>query len=765
MTRCCRCGCDKINFKVFDFANGTLLWEALVQEPQISTDNYVYSIAETEVVEGEYDNAGSSDTFVLKTWERRDPANGTILDSSSPIHAESVIGLLSGAGAGVPYNHKLPRDGLFASNFAINDNGETIKAPHTMFATRQADIGQANRRYYIGEQEILTGSITIGLVSSGAAATAWSPAVIDVTDNAATIEATLALQFQANLISVTVTGDTLSTQLMIIDVELANADVDFTILSRTALTTPSEFRLVNLRTGIWSTSGTWTWPQPPHNEGRSTRAWTWATSASGSQKLVTTGSDITGAGWKHVVRWMDTTTEPWSVLHSEEPWLAGDGTTLVDDVPTWLFNVYSKNGITVLHHHPTDLYPLADGGIANLTTYNETTYAKSTLDDNQLMIMPSVAIEDSDTNVGFTEVSWTHRRGDHPTIFQDYGFFQTGQDQIKSFKRVDSTAGSTSSGEQNTIARGDLQRIEDTFDNQHSYYVVSTPTQDPDWALGRARGGESDIGFDSTATGFYFKPHNDATAEELCELTSHDLTQPVSSRVNAEGSSITTDVQQGTQSGLIHSTTLVPMYWAPTEWEFHWPTNAGFGSGTKWRLRFSQSLNGPHTPKVADEVTTWFDAYSDGAATVNAALLAQFGSIPTMPTSTPNFEFETYTADPRPMILQRAVLKGYAATSYDHADEQNIPRFMTMGTLHNSTTFSTPSNTVQIAPHISIEYQDFAPLRTKTFGAIALSDGATIWERNWRTSNTKDAVLQEMNDGYLYVHGPKICAEGVYGGS
>lgn len=42
--RCCQCGCVPVNFKQFDFSDGTLNWEALLYSPVIATDGAVYSI-------------------------------------------------------------------------------------------------------------------------------------------------------------------------------------------------------------------------------------------------------------------------------------------------------------------------------------------------------------------------------------------------------------------------------------------------------------------------------------------------------------------------------------------------------------------------------------------------------------------------------------------------------------------------------------------------------------------------------------------------
>lgn len=84
MTRCCRCGCNKINFKAFRWTDGVLLWEKLLDRPVVGLSGDIYSLVTNKLSGPAYESqtnpAGAGTAATLKSYAEVIAAGSTIYE-------------------------------------------------------------------------------------------------------------------------------------------------------------------------------------------------------------------------------------------------------------------------------------------------------------------------------------------------------------------------------------------------------------------------------------------------------------------------------------------------------------------------------------------------------------------------------------------------------------------------------------------------------------------------------------------------------------
>jgi len=715
--------CDKINFKVFDFSNGTLLWEKMTHNPQVATDGTVYHehlTAMDQCVILNHFPYSSGDTLELDPidnyglltryemrMERLDSTGATL--SLSP-----VMGFrLSVTTAGI-----VDSLSLRASYYRINDDGDAV-ASLTMHGWQfaMAKLSDTVVRYYFLKTYHTTGDVTLTMDSEGTAA-AHSDAVFDVTDSAATIESTISSAFGANVVSVSATGASMDTQTVVVDIEWASSDEYLASVEWPAKDTGTLYRLVNFRTGIYQPAG--------------------LSAGSGLNPIWQDNGDLLIVNGNSIQS-LDVSAEPWVEQWSDVPrlgWRGKDGNFESLSNVSW----GSKNGTCFItfERGAGDTSPAA-GWPPGLSD-NVATWAMYDDDGNE----PYVHTVDHDKY----NISYNTWGGLANRYFPDYAAVRDDGTEImiSHSNAVERFWYYNNSGGFQLV---DFEVPGQTSAQQCRLYADDTDTPTYEVCRGdytsdlQARAAVGCTGSHVAFCNFIAKAN--WSPEALCAYESKETP--------FDNNAPDTYVSEGFLTGVLHSVHVYEIRWFDTVWQINTTNHARASSGTKWRLR----VQGANTVAGFDEHTKWFTE-SATIAELNTELDTVYGR-----DGSGDPLFEATAADPGdyvqtlPLWLMNLRLTTHMAkTHQDEYDELGLPEYL-------SSDASTPIFIRQDTPRVSLEFQDFAPIRETQFGSMAWSDGSDAWSRNFAPGSRWTSILgAQLHDGNLYVLSTKQCAEGSY---
>lgn len=719
MSRCCRCGCDKINFKVFDFADGDLIWQAFQYNPTIATDGQVYSLTFTEVTGGgaQANNSGvvpvshgASDTFYEVRCERRDTTGAVV--ATSPVIDFATDKNLTLWDEMIPGRH------------LINDSGEYARES-TQFFTKQYTvvIDSVTERYCWVPNSIATGNITLVFGSDGASDPA-TDAVIGMTDNAATIESKITTAFGANLVSVTVTGASFKTQLMQIEIEWASSDHYIATYQYSASRVVGTWTwLQNMRTGIYGTSGGEN--RVDISLGTGGLRYCWADDGN----LFHVGAPGPESGGSYVssltqVKLWDTSTDTWTLDWHDDVFIGWNQSN--QPATNW----GAKNGKIYIGHHRSGTWddqlwpPRVDGNFSVMQSWDTdgTNFSDHRFGFSSLPFFNAnygLAVTDSGAQkfgliVGNTvsRFEWENDGGFARVEFENYGQASGGCTAL-----IDETTSLTVDEETNLGQYEPLRRN------------------------GSLLGIDSFAGCDNTAAAYYTNI-TESEAETRLEVTSRDG----SGNVGFDGVTVFATPLEG--SGIISTITLAEINWSSITWTPFADVNSRVDSSTEWRLKIEG------VTATATHTTPWF-TQSSTVANVNYELDLLFGSDAA---GDPVFEVEVIGTPPssytEPLWNQWMILKSHMArTSNSDHTEAGLPAML-------GTSNSLATQIRLDVPRVSIEFQNFGLFNSDQLGAVNWLDSTTLWQRNFGRNNQRTEILQcALNDAGLHVLSVSQCSE------
>jgi hypothetical protein len=749
MSRCCRCGCDKINFKVFQFSDGTLLWERLTIEPTVATNGDVYEIDLTEVTchtiewtpasQGgtiSFNDGGTeTDNYLVKV-RRLDGSDGSEI-GLSPVLKINPKNLYPDQSLSSTFLY----DYLIPSHYRINGSGELVhNITPWQWTVHQRQIDSTTDVYYFEKTEFVSDDITLTMDSTGTPPDTHSAAVFDASASAATIESTIQTAFGTNVVSVTVTGDSFATSFISIEIEWATANEYLDTVTYPTRSSELQWRLMNARTGIYSTN---------IPDDLSTSSWhrlgpIWKDD--GTLFMVGCKGPETGDSYDatvHEVKSWDPSTNPWTLDWSHRPYI-GYQTGINGDhaVGGSVLDIGSKNGRSFATYaisavHDDNLWPpRIDGNFSTWHTYtdagvwSDNRYGFSSI--NQLNVPAGVAVEDSGTRVAIIHTQsiarwdWEDTSTFQPVTYELYG--QAIGNQCRIFQADTATI-------DNEICRGD-----------HSAQALSN---------GGAATSNQMVGCNATAVAFcdfnnIIKTPGTDDSEAYCSMSSKSSVSTTD--VNTDDG-IATFVGPTYETNIVHSVNLYKIRYSPLRYTLYTGNNAMADSSTEWRIRFTAFSSDPDTGVRADFTTAWFN-HSTTVADVNTELASLIGNDADGNQIFTLVDTGATSDSSLPVWNTWVTLESFMArTQEDDWDEAGLPYYL-------STSAGTPNARSGHSPRITIEFQTFGDAITKEFGALSWTDGTEIWARNFGKGDRAKGILRaQLHDGRLHVLSNKQCNE------
>jgi hypothetical protein len=219
--RCCHCGCEPVNFKQFDFSDGTLNWEKLLWSPMIATNGDVYAIAyddEKMATEGTKTVTGTSGSITLPTPSGNNDDVYFRIFSVDQFNSAGTsqgnsgdFGWVETTFAGAAINHitkRLTSEGMESTGRVVNSSGWlsfSIGQPVLKILTDGSHDGGLVVTYHLDFFPVSIGTLQLDMDSEGTP-DAHSPANFDIYDSAATVSGLIGTAFGTNVTDVTVTG-------------------------------------------------------------------------------------------------------------------------------------------------------------------------------------------------------------------------------------------------------------------------------------------------------------------------------------------------------------------------------------------------------------------------------------------------------------------------------------------------------------------------------------------------------------------------------
>ena len=716
MTHCCHCGCEKINFKVFDFDDGTLLWELLLRDPVMATDGDIYStvlgtpfsgyeVSQFLTVSSTTLSLPARDASIVlvdaveTSIDRRNGTTGSLTGNSGWYETlEDNFAALSSAVANVNAS-------LVASRYHIDDGGEKVLGqgfnPKIVIWITDPTTSETEITYYINAMPVNAGSVSLRMDSLGTMSPTPTDADFEYDDDAATVETAINTAFGANVTDVTVSGDTIATSGFKIVIDWADADHYLDELDVDFPSAPTNARigtryLRNQRTGLISTG---------RNVGLNAGDHAWQDNGD-LFMCYESGSPQGFASY-------DVSTTTWTEQWTKNP-LSGKSPIVPDRSNLNNIKVMAAGGLCGIAFPFTASFVLPLNQRMSVITWDNNGNNREHYDgggNNFTGYQPlGLCVEDGGTDLACQQVQWRDQN-------------------VQPIHGDSNTEEIYGSGNGECVVR---------FTSGSGYSLQE------EFCLGDFAGatGPSTLdvlpGFDDTHVAFNNGGLTDASLEARMQTDSDQ----------AGSDSLIARYVAEELSGIG-----IPEV---TRWRLHydlftWPNSLG-DSGTEWRLRWTRGGLEEYTAWLSDSTTL---------AQLQTELDSVFG---TDVNGDSNVEADDSGKTPSPVSvpLYRQGLNLECLGAKSSADET------TMGT-HEMFTIGTGTvdNARNNMPKLWFEVNDFDPAVTKTFGKRKWSDGVVTWQRNFNATGSIRKVVSgcQLHDGRLYVLSIKQCGEGVYGGS
>lgn len=347
----CCCQGD-INFRVFDFDDGTLLWERLLSTPSVGMDGRVWEFAYTQFANVvTYSNANTTRTMAARTATPQGSASRSYYAKSY----DGATGSLLTTSPEYTFAPQTESAGPFGSVFIesryrINSSGDAMFGTPAGAGTAPVSLSVISNLNNAPVEYRLTCTLADSATITLRSSPATSDAVFQITDSPATIQAAIQSAFSAVINSVTVTGTTIATGMISITIDWVNSTtyLGSYVVSSTVFTKSSYIR--NLETGQITTRGGYATSSSysAHGvfvtEGKIVRAS--ATDADSTAKTVECW-DVTASPW--VRMWTDPIT----------------GAAIISGAGNGVYNVAARNGTTAAGT------PLRGASQYSVVTWNE----------------------------------------------------------------------------------------------------------------------------------------------------------------------------------------------------------------------------------------------------------------------------------------------------------------------------------------------------------------------------------------------------------
>ena len=695
--------CNKVNFKMFDFATGGMLWQRLLFSPRIATDGTIYAVkfsdaalpislafnsgvAAVDKTLTLANRSGSSVDYWTYSIDRYAAIDGALLGNSG------VIGLTTIPSTPITGNgyHEAQPIGMKASAYQVNADGNiqgtATGAPFFAAYVVEPNTTATAITYYIPMVKCKNANLVF--TDSDA-----NVCTVDVTDSAATIEAALTSDFGASVTSVTVTGDKPNTSLLTIVIDWAD---NTKYLNTIKLDHDTGFYasfgnayLFNLRTGIRGNSA---------NTGGVSSSYSGAYAWQDSGNIFRKGADPSNATIRRYESW-DTSTDPWTLDWSEKPFVSK--TAIVPD-ETVMF----------------DIELIAAGGICAISF--PLTAASTDILVNRMSI-----ISWNDDGTGETEY---HNSGNNFTGYypQAVSVEDGGTDMMCHAVAWRDADVLLAHGGNNTQAVYGSELGEPVVRwSSGGSYAKSDAMCVGDFAFYKS------AGFDDARAAFVFLSNLAIIPETIVETSS------------SIGSGLIQKWVAEEPSGMINLTTLVAM----DRWVQHYDllsrVNSLADDATEWRLRLVKGATTEQTAWMAPDATI---------GELNTELDAVFGASRNGDQNV-TATVETATSPVAvPLYKQGLSLECLGAQSTADATDMETPAIFT-----DSGTVTTVRGSM---PECYLDVQSFGKAVTTTLGARFWADGLMSWSRNFNASGAAKGIRNaQLHGGQLYVLSVPQCEE------
>jgi len=713
LNRCCHCGCTPVNFKQFDFSDGTLNWEALLYSPMLATNGDVYSIAYgAEFLAVDYSSSftGTAKSITLPTrlvafdneWTRE--YSIAQRDSAGTVRGDS--GLFNTVTMGLVADKPLSQttvqltNGMDVAGRRVNDDGHLSfggGVPKLNIVITNPTTTETEITYYLHFIKCDKGDMTLTMDSHGTP-DANSDCDFDIYDSAATVKTAIETAFGTNVTTVTVTGDSVGTTglKVVIDwddnqhymktYEIASSTRLGCVYTRSLQDAELKHYYNNtlysssyLGTGVWQDNGA----------------------------LFRLAADVLDATNK--------TVESLSVAATPTP----AAMTL-----TWTNNPLSgKQPINPEEPDPMQFIEFAAGGGIVAVSFPRT----AAFSDPGVRRMSVISWDDDGTNREEYHNTGNHWTGDLP-----YGLcMEDGSDDLSCFAvewRDDLIV----------TAYGDPAYATET-------YGASAGDPCKRWASGSGSTLSDEI-----CTGDFMSRHHsgfDNTSCAFCDIHEARIddtpggTGPNYLDVGTAGTNqlIGKHASEPGASG-IYDSFLNEIYWYIFTYHALSYPNALSDEYTQWRLRW---VSGSDVEQMI-----WMQE-TETLAGLNAELLSVFG----VDANGGQNVVATVATDASPIsvpIYKRGLsIECHGATDASASDEADLetPPIFTIPGTDGTTGYA---NMPEL--YIDIEHYTFNPAKENTFGAINWATGTTTWSRNFNASGVGVQVADCMlHDGNLHV--------------
>ena len=706
---CCKCGCEKINFKVYDFATGDLLWQKLLNYPKLATDGDIYADKHSDVFAGYLAEASTAATTTITGL----PSLSYDWSSAADC-VEISIDQFDAETGDLVGNSGWFRTGLSSSNVGygtlltpshrqVNASGDMIHRQNTLspvlqIVVRGDDAASDMLTYYLDVFPVTSATMTLTLTGIGGDING----TFAVDASAATVQSTLASAWSSHVSSVTVTGTSLDVSGLKIVVEYSNTDAyvgTYNLAWPGPGFTPTaigQLYFRNLETGLVGTPCGFS-------------SIDLACFSSETDIVVTNASPVFPfTAWQ--VSYVDTTADPWTKTWYDEPFVGGS----VPYDPKISSSNLKPQELAANDETIAIVFPATAGkGVANsLMATNAWDNTGTILGRDIVAVVPpgaspplsgslpeGLCLQDDGSDVAVNFRTW----------YYNWHYVNYAKAAPTSSRYV-----------------------------THKMAVTRMPSS-LDSYTGRVNLGS---GFNLATPGFN-------------SLSIAFITDPLVSNPADESTiSVGDPAVLGTfLSGILNDDLVEVRYWQ-IWWEIFQDNDLIPTGDAEWRFKWSKYASSTtlYSPWFALDITL---------TELNAELLTLFG---TDADGNLNCEAETgiysngvtadnTTAGTFPLYLQGLKINARGAKTVPDQEAMETPPIFVFGNGLNA-----ENAYAQINPLV-VQVRSFENARPKQFGSLAWSDGDIDWNRNWSTSPSKLASTAVVHADQMYVLGVPVCAE------
>ena len=711
---CCGCvPCVPINFRVFDFVDGTLKWERLLINPLLATDGDVYAWKAGPRFAGYGGRflAGSDGFITLPSRDGAGNAGVHHAEISFDRHSASTGAIVGNSGwyttlpisaAAAENPAQVYRGDVYPSCHVVNGSGDMILNPDSSVPVISCVAGfpLSNSTTVASETTLYLDAVTFTAATMRLTLSGISPASDIVSswavgDSAATVQSALVASFGTYTSSITVSGDTLKTSGLVVRIEW---DHDDAYISKFEQDYPSYWTgignvyLRNLRTGLIGKSVNSTGLGPgssyPSRYVLGQSCWqdethVWRVGARPN------GDPLRMESW-------DTTSQPWTLVWSNEPF--GTRVPVDDDITNMGVFWIASNGATNVISFP---FTAGHGGFGSFMSAlswdaadgtNRIDYEVGTGDILTGLGPSKIAIEDGGDDISVVNQDW-----------RDYGRWEEfATDAL-------------------------TQRI---YGGNGNSWTRITVAATPAVVARLSRGDLADrfeFGFNDTLVAFADIANNRIEKNATSADYSHITIGP-------------------SPSGIYDPVTLEELRWHEISYGSLTRTHSAVASPTQWRYVWTRTV----TP-FTSIATKWFDFDAD-LSELNTELVTLLGN---NADGNPNAVATDYgltapTGDV-PLFQTGLGIRVYGAHRTANQSILETPALFTIVAYSSQTATSA-------MPDLTVEFQNLTHLRTATFGAIKQTDNTEEWALDWDSKPAPRVLACALHDSKLYVYGDTVCA-------